>query len=213
MPNQAGPVTGGIGLATATPMTKMAREVSHSASVRMDATMEPVRSWRDEASVLHREDGPAQEWDNGAKVWRDGTGAPHRDDGPAYEGVGYRAWYRHGQLLREEWDDDATITIAPVEVRDRAHSGRGQLGEQEFMARQAPSRERRLKRLESLARKAARASAKAGAAIREWRDAFEAEYGHDDIPDALVEVVDYSTGDTDIITAEYIDRNSGREAP
>lgn len=64
------------------------------------------------------------------------------------------------------------------------------------------------KELVRLAKAAAKASAKAGAANRAWREAFAAEYGHDDISDALVEVVDYSTGDASVLTAQYIDKHS-----
>lgn len=64
------------------------------------------------------------------------------------------------------------------------------------------------KELVRLAKAAAKASAKAGTANRAWRDAFAAEYGHEDISDALVEVIDYSAGDTSVLTAQYIDRHS-----
>ncbi len=66
------------------------------------------------------------------------------------------------------------------------------------------------KRLVRLAQAAAKASAKAAAANSAWVEAFKAEYGHDDISDALVGVIDYATGDGDhdIITAEFIDAHS-----
>lgn len=47
------------------------------------------------------------------------------------------------------------------------------------------------KKLVRLARLAANAHAKAAIANREWVNAFKDEYGHDDISDALVEIIDY----------------------
>ncbi len=67
------------------------------------------------------------------------------------------------------------------------------------------------KQLVRLARAAAKAHAKANAAQRAWVDAFEAEYGHTDISDALVELIDYGQGgeeDGSTITAEFIDEHS-----
>ena len=37
---------------------------------------------------------------------------------------------------------------------------------------------------------------------------FAAEFGHEEISDALVEAVDYSRGNTSMLTAEFIDSNS-----
>jgi len=58
------------------------------------------------------------------------------------------------------------------------------------------------------AKKAARAAGRAARANAEWVARFEKEYGHDDISDALVEAVDYSNGNDDLITAEYIAEHS-----
>jgi len=51
---------------------------------------------------LHREDGPAVEWNNGSKHWyRDGKF--HRENGPAIEwSNGDKEWYRDGKLHRED---------------------------------------------------------------------------------------------------------------
>lgn len=65
------------------------------------------------------------------------------------------------------------------------------------------------KKLVQLARKAAAASAKSAALNRAWVEAFKAEFGHDDISDALIEVIDYSTGDISLLTAEFIEKHSG----
>ncbi|MCF5371937.1 hypothetical protein [Pseudomonas syringae] len=66
------------------------------------------------------------------------------------------------------------------------------------------------KSLVRLAKAAAKASAKSNAAQRAWVDAFEAEYGHNDISDVLVSVIDYASGEGDQseLTAEFIDAHS-----
>ena len=66
------------------------------------------------------------------------------------------------------------------------------------------------KKLVRLANAAARAQAKASNAQRKWVEAFEAEYGHSDISDALVQLIDYAqgAGDDDPITSEFIEENS-----
>lgn len=71
------------------------------------------------------------------------------------------------------------------------------------------------KKLVRLAIAAAISSAEAGRRLREWSEAFQSEYGHSDIADALVEVIDYSSGKTSDITSEFIDRhsNSGNCSP
>ena len=51
---------------------------------------------------LHREDGPAVEYDNGTKCWYL-NGVLHREDGPAIEYLtGTLAWYLNGNLHRED---------------------------------------------------------------------------------------------------------------
>jgi hypothetical protein len=67
------------------------------------------------------------------------------------------------------------------------------------------------KKLVKLAQAAAKATANAAAKREAWVEAFRAEYGHDDISDALVDVIDYASGDGDHtkgITAEFIDEHS-----
>lgn len=66
------------------------------------------------------------------------------------------------------------------------------------------------KKLVRLAKAAAKAQTKANAAQRAWVEAFKAEYGHDDISDALVQLIDYATGDGDdeAITSAFIDDHS-----
>ena len=63
-----------------------------------------------EENQLHREDGPAVEWEDGSKAWYV-NGKRHREDGPAVEYAnGTKEWYVNGQLHREdgpavEWED------------------------------------------------------------------------------------------------------------
>jgi len=64
------------------------------------------------------------------------------------------------------------------------------------------------KELVRLAKAAHRAQVKADKARQAWTEAFLAEYGHDDMSDALVEAIDYGRGDAARITAEFIEANS-----
>jgi len=58
--------------------------------------------WRNSADQLHREDGPAIEYDNGTKHWFR-NGLCHREDGPAVECAdGDKYWYLNGWLHRED---------------------------------------------------------------------------------------------------------------
>ena len=51
---------------------------------------------------LHREDGPAIEWNDGTKEWWL-DGKLHREDGPAIEDInGKKHWYLNGKLHRED---------------------------------------------------------------------------------------------------------------
>ena len=63
-------------------------------------------------------------------------------------------------------------------------------------------------KLARLARAAANTQSKASEAQRAWVEAFEAEYRHSDISDALVQLIDYSQGNTDTLTAEFIEEHS-----
>ncbi len=52
--------------------------------------------------ILHREDGPAIEWEYGDIHWYL-NGKFHREDGPAIERVnGYKCWYLKGKCHRED---------------------------------------------------------------------------------------------------------------
>jgi hypothetical protein len=67
------------------------------------------------------------------------------------------------------------------------------------------------KKLVRLARAAVKATAKASSAQLAWVEAFKEEYGHDDISDALVQMIDYAAGgdeDGSTITAKFIEEHS-----
>ena len=52
--------------------------------------------------VLHREDGPAEEWADGDKWWYL-NGELHREEGPAIEGAdGSKEWWLNGEQVTEE---------------------------------------------------------------------------------------------------------------
>ena len=51
---------------------------------------------------LHREDGPAIEWADGAKTWYQDD-KMHREDGPAVEHPnGTKDWYINGEFIKRE---------------------------------------------------------------------------------------------------------------
>ena len=52
--------------------------------------------------IIHREDGPAIEWDDGGKEWFVDSHR-HREDGPAIEfASGDKYWFKHGKCHRED---------------------------------------------------------------------------------------------------------------
>lgn len=53
-------------------------------------------------SIIHRENGPAIEYDNGIKEWLF-NGVLHRENGPTFECPnGNKKWYFNGKLHRED---------------------------------------------------------------------------------------------------------------
>ena len=59
-----------------------------------------IRTYRNAAGQLHREDGPAIVYANGGKEWYR-NGLRHRDVGPAVERAnGYKEWNHNGHLHR-----------------------------------------------------------------------------------------------------------------
>jgi len=63
-----------------------------------------VRCWY-ACGALHREDGPAIEYENGWREWLQ-YGVLHRDDGPAVESPsGHKVWYEHGEFIKYNWPE------------------------------------------------------------------------------------------------------------
>lgn len=62
--------------------------------------------WFNDAGILHREDGPAVEWNNGSKEWYF-NGKRHRLDGPAVERFnGHKEWWfenSHDSFEIDRW--------------------------------------------------------------------------------------------------------------
>ena len=59
-------------------------------------------AWLNKSDQLHREDGPAVEWNDSTKEWRV-NGKLHREDGPAVEWYDEtKAWYVNGECLTED---------------------------------------------------------------------------------------------------------------
>jgi hypothetical protein len=68
----------------------------------MRASPNGTREWRRRSGELHREDGPAVEYEDGTREWWL-NGKLHREDGPAVEEAdGTRWWYRDSELHRED---------------------------------------------------------------------------------------------------------------
>ena len=58
--------------------------------------------WIGRSGGFHREDGPAIEWNDGARYWYI-NGEFHREDGPATELCnGTKSWYINGKRHRED---------------------------------------------------------------------------------------------------------------
>jgi len=73
---------------------------------------------------IHREDGPAVEYDDGSKIWLV-NGVIHREDGPAVEFIsGTKIWYKDGERHRldgpavehfsglKEWYEDGKFIMS-----------------------------------------------------------------------------------------------------
>ena len=67
---------------------------------------------------------------------------------------------------------------------------------------------RNKERLVKLALAARRSAIAARKANEKWVSAFESLYGHSDISDVLVDVIDNARGDDSVITADFIERHS-----
>jgi hypothetical protein len=78
--------------------------------IKIDKSGDKVYYSDENMTVLHREDGPAIEWNDGFKEWWL-NGKLHRETGPAIESAnGSKSWYLNGKRHREdgpaiEWHD------------------------------------------------------------------------------------------------------------
>ena len=78
--------------------------------------------WYNKANQLHRLDGPAREWRDGAKAWYQ-NGKLHRLDGPARElSNGFKEWWIEGvEYTKKEFikvTQPATeLTVAEIAKR------------------------------------------------------------------------------------------------
>jgi hypothetical protein len=65
--------------------------------------------WKENRFVFHREDGPAETYDNGDKSWWI-HGKLHREDGPAVIwSDGNLGWYLEGEKIKERNFEKALI--------------------------------------------------------------------------------------------------------
>ncbi|HED37740.1 MAG TPA: hypothetical protein ENI76_05790 [Ignavibacteria bacterium] len=81
--------------------------VSSTVTPEITFNTSDVKEWRVNG-LLHREDGPAQEYPDGDKKWWI-NGKLHREDGPAVEWAdGGKQWWINGKLHRED---------GPAEIR------------------------------------------------------------------------------------------------
>ena len=66
---------------------------------------------------LHREDGPAVEWNDGTKAWYR-NGHRHREDGPAIEySNGDTSWYLNGKFFKfDQWCQHLRLTDEEIAI-------------------------------------------------------------------------------------------------
>lgn len=92
-------------------MRKFLRSIFKSAAgapARVVIIFEDRIEWHSHGK-LHRVDGPAIEWADGAKEWYL-NGKRHRTNGPAIQrNCGCSAWYENGVLIKAEGEDRAQI--------------------------------------------------------------------------------------------------------
>jgi len=65
-------------------------------------------------NILHREDGPAVEYDDGAKFWYLNNQL-HRENGPAVEPVRNCSWWLHGK----NYSFEEFIKITPISDEEK----------------------------------------------------------------------------------------------
>ena len=76
-------------------------EVFDALRYRIEVDSSGTRWYYNSAGQLHRDDGPAVEWNNGTKSWYQ-NGNRHRTDGAAVEYAnGYKEWFINGRMVSE----------------------------------------------------------------------------------------------------------------
>ena len=77
------------------------QEVFDALAYRIEVDVFGTRKYHNSAGHLHRTDGPAIEYPNGAKFWVQNN-LLHRTDGPAVEYFnGELQWWIHGEHMSE----------------------------------------------------------------------------------------------------------------
>ena len=77
------------------------QDVFDALKYRVEVDVFGTRFYYNNAGELHRDAGPAVEWDDGSKGWFQ-NGLLHRTDGPAIEyDAGTKSWYINGERLTE----------------------------------------------------------------------------------------------------------------
>ena len=78
------------------------QEVFDALTYRIEFDVFGTRKYRNSAGQLHRTDGPAIEYQNGAKFWVQNN-LLHRTDGPAVMYAnGELQWWIHGEHMSED---------------------------------------------------------------------------------------------------------------
>ena len=87
------------------------QEVFDALRYRVEVDSSGTRWYYNSAGQLHRDEGPAVEWNNGTKSWYQ-NGNRHRTDGPAVEyASGGKVWYINGKRLTEAEFNQAVKTL------------------------------------------------------------------------------------------------------
>ena len=77
------------------------------------------RYWKNEKGKLHRDRGPAIEWNDGSKEWYI-EGKLHRLDGPAIEwSNGIKKWYKEDKEYTKEEFNKYVSNLKKIQIKDK----------------------------------------------------------------------------------------------
>ena len=94
------------------------QDVFDALKYRVEVAKDGTRRYYNNAGELHRDEGPAVEWDDGTKLWYQ-NGQLHRIDGPAIDyASGPKAWYINGVRLTEAEFLIASQPVVEMTVAD-----------------------------------------------------------------------------------------------